>query len=115
MEHGFFHHTTVAQMLDDDSLEQRGCYTAVPDTLRVHDDDGPAGTHAETRCFPSFDASGAEQEILALEERREKTVQRTAASVWGAEAAGADDDVPAVSLHARHCRSFTGHHAKHCV
>lgn len=46
MKHGFLDHLAVAQMLDDDALEELGGDARVPDAVGVDDDDRSARAYA---------------------------------------------------------------------
>ena len=81
MEDRFLHHSAVYQMLDDDSLEQRRRDAGIPDTIGIHDDDGPAATHTETWCLPTFHPIGTEQQAVTLKQRRKELVQLASALV----------------------------------
>ncbi len=67
MKHRLLHHPTVAEMLDDDALEECRSHAGVPDALRVHDDNGSADAHAEARRLATLDATRPEQQSFALE------------------------------------------------
>ena len=92
---------TVAQMLDNYPLEERGSYVPIPDPFRVHDHDRPAAAHAKAWGFPPLHAGGAEEQAFALEQHREQRIERAAAAIGGAEAARAYQDVSRVWLHGR--------------
>ena len=76
MKHRLLHHAPVAQVLDDDALEERRGDARVPDAFRVHDDDRAAGADAEARGLAALHAARAEQQPLPLEEAGEGRVER---------------------------------------
>src|SRR4051812_15772478 len=49
MKHCLLHHSAVAQVFDDDSLQQRWCDVGVPDALGIDHDDRPSGADAQAR------------------------------------------------------------------
>jgi hypothetical protein len=99
MENRLFDDAAITQVLDDDSLEKLRRDTGIPDRIRIHDDDGAAGANSEARRFPPFDPRWAEQEALALQQRRQHRVQIPTSPVRGAETARADEDVAGIVLH----------------
>ena len=81
MEHRFVHDMTVAEMLDDDPLHQRGRDARVPDAFRIHHDHRSAGADAEARCLASFHAARPEQQGLALQQSRKLRVERATLAI----------------------------------
>lgn len=75
MKRGFLHNPAGAEVLDDNALEQRWGDSAIPDAIRIHDDDRATTAHAETRCFTTLYAIRAEEKALSLQQRREETVK----------------------------------------
>lgn len=108
MEHRLLDDTAIAQMFDDDPLEQLRRDTGVPDTLRVDDDDRAARADAEARRLASLDAIGPEQEALALEKGRQQLVQAPAARIRSAKRADANQHVARIWVHTRRGNVF-GH------
>jgi hypothetical protein len=74
VEDGLLYHSAVAQMLDDDSLEERGGNAGVPDALGIDDDDRTAGADAEARSLAALDAARAEEKAFALEKACEMRI-----------------------------------------
>jgi hypothetical protein len=68
----FFHGVTTFQVLDDDSLEQRRRYAAVPDALRVNDNDRTLAANAKTRSFSAFYPTRSEEQALSLQKLGEQ-------------------------------------------
>lgn len=101
MKYRLLHHLSVAQVLDDNALEQGRGHTGVPDAFGIHDDDRSAGTDAEAGRLAAFHAFGSEEQILALEQPGQQAVESTPSTVGCAETSGAHDDMSAVCLHAR--------------
>ena len=99
MKYRFFHNAAALQVLHDDALQQRRGDVCVPDTFRIHDDDRASFADTETRRLPSLDATGSKQEVFALEQCSEQTVQRPAAAVRRAVSARAHDHVMSVRFH----------------
>ena len=58
----------MLQVLDDNSLEELGSDTLVPDSLRIHHNDGTSGTNAKTRSFSALDAGRTKKKTLALKQ-----------------------------------------------
>lgn len=75
MEHRLIDHPPVAQMLDDDPLEQRRRHFLVPHAFRVHDDDRTSRTHAEAGRFAAFDPLRSEQQAFPLQQGRQQAIQ----------------------------------------
>ena len=68
MKYRFINGLSTLEVLNDDSLEQRGCNLRIPDAFRIHDDDRPVAAHAETRSLAAFHAPWAEEQIFPLQE-----------------------------------------------
>ena len=109
MKNCFVHHASIAEMLDDNSLQELGCDAGVPHAFGIHDDDRPAGADTEARGFASLYACRPEEQILALEQAREKAVERSAPAIRRAEPASADEHVSAVCLHMRPANEVIRH------
>jgi hypothetical protein len=99
MKHGLLDDATVAEMLDDDALEQRRCHTRIPHALGVHGDDRPSAAHAEAGRLTPLHAAGPEEQPLALKQRGKLRIESATPTVRRAEAADAHEDVAAVGLH----------------
>lgn len=99
MENGLPDHPAIAQMLGDDPFEELRRDISVPDALWIYGDNWPAFTYAETGRFGSLDAIGVEEEVFALEEPGELTVNGATATIGRAKAAGANEDVAAIRRH----------------
>src|SRR2546423_5053064 len=99
MKHSLVHDASVAQVLDDDALEQRGSDPRIPDALGVHDDDRTTRADTETGRLAALHASRAEEQPLALKQTRQQSVERSSLAVWRAVAADADQNVARVRLH----------------
>ena len=67
MNYGFLDDPALAEMLDDDPLEQRRADVAVPHTFGINNDNGPAPAHAKAWRFAALDARGAEEQSFTLE------------------------------------------------
>ena len=91
----------MLEVLDDDSLQQRGRDLRVPNALRIHDDNRSVAAHAEARCLAPFHAPRAEEQILPLQKLGEKRIELTSARVGRAEIARAYEDMSRVRLHLR--------------
>ena len=83
----------IAQMLNDDALEEGGRHATIPHALWVDDDDRAAGADAEAWCLPALYAGGPEEKALSLEKRRELRVELAAAPIWRAKASDTDEHV----------------------
>jgi hypothetical protein len=81
VENGVLDHSTVTQMLGDDPFEEFGGHVGVPDALRIDGDNRPLFTDAKARRFGPFDAIRVEEEIFALEQPGELTVNGATATV----------------------------------
>lgn len=101
MKHRLLDDMSVAQVLHDDPLEQRGGDSGVPDAFRIHHHDGPAGTDAQAGRLAALHAPRAKQEVFALEQPREQRIQGAPFPVRGAVAASADEHVARIRLHER--------------
>ena len=67
MEHRIFHDAAIAQMFNDDSLEECRRDTGIPDAFGIHDDDRAAGADAKARRFTTLHAPGTEEQPFALQ------------------------------------------------
>ena len=65
----------MLEVLDDDSLQQRGRDLGVPDALRIHDDDRSVAAHAKARSLTPLHALGPKEQILALEQLGQQRVE----------------------------------------
>ena len=92
---------SVFEVLDDDSLEQRGCNLGVPDALRIHHDDRSVAAHAKARGLTALSTPRAKEQILALEQVGQQRVELASAAVGRAEIARAHEHVMRVPLHFR--------------
>jgi hypothetical protein len=101
VKYRLFHYAPVAEVLHDDPLEQLGRNACVPDALRVLDHDRPTCADAEAWRFAAFYPGWSKQEVLSLEQTREKAVQRASLTVRRTEAASADEHVAAIRVHPR--------------
>jgi len=82
MKHRVLHDAPIAQMFNDDPLEQWRRDAGVPDAFGIHDDDRAAGADAETRGFASLYPPWAEQQAFPLEQGREEAVEFPARLIW---------------------------------
>lgn len=57
----------MSQMLDNDALEQRRRYAAIPDAVGIDDDNRTSGANAEARRLTALHATGTEQQSFTLE------------------------------------------------
>ena len=101
MEHRFLDYSTVAQVLDDDALEERGSDAGVPDAFGIDDDNRTAGADSEARSLAALDALGAEEKAFAFEKAGELRIQLAAALIRRAEAACAHQHMAAIWIHQR--------------
>ena len=99
MNHSLVDNPPVLEVLDDDALEQRGRDRTVPDALRVHNDNRPAGADAQTWRLATLDAARAEQQPFTLEKLRQKGVECMTSAIGRAEAARAHQHMSRVRLH----------------
>ena len=81
MKHRLLDYPTLAEVLDDDPLEESRRHSPVPDPLGIDSDDRSAPAHTETRGLAPFDTCGAKEEILALQERGEARIEGAASSL----------------------------------
>lgn len=89
----------VAEVLDDDPFEQRGCHAGIPDAVRIDDDDRPPSAHAEAWRLSALDALRTEKKPFALQEYRKKAIQFAPAVIGRTISAGANKDVPGIRIH----------------
>ena len=73
-----FDNSPIAEMFDDDALEQLRRDAGVPHTFRIHHDDRTAGTHAKAWRLAPLHSRGAEEKSFPLQEPGQKAVQRAA-------------------------------------
>jgi len=99
MEHRIFDHAAVAQMLDDDPLEQFGRDPGIPHPFRVYHDDRAAGADTETGRLTPLHPSRPEEQSFALQQRRQQPIERPPVVVGRAVPARAHEHVPRVRLH----------------
>ena len=88
-------------MLDHNSLQQLRRDVRVPDTLRIDHHNWPTGADAKTWRLAALHAARTEEQVLALEQRRELRVNRTTTAIGRTEAADAHNDVAHIRLHER--------------
>ena len=81
MKHCLLHHSAVAQVFDDESVQQCRCDVGVPDAFGIHHDDRPSGADAQARRLTTLDSTGPEEQVFSLEELREQAVERAAATL----------------------------------
>lgn len=101
MEHGFLDDSTIAQVLDDDALEECWGDASVPDAFGIDNDNRTAGADSEAWRLAALDAIGAEEKTLALEKAGEMLVQLSTALTRRAEAACAHQHMAAIRIHQR--------------
>jgi hypothetical protein len=99
MEHRLLHDPSLAKMLDHDPLQEFRCNARIPDALGVNHDDRSAGADAQARRLAALHAIRPEEEPFALEERREKIIELSAAALRRAKGADAHEHVARVRLH----------------
>jgi hypothetical protein len=99
MKHRVLDDAAVAQMLYDDTLQEGRCHAVIPDALRIYNKDRTAGTDTETRRLTALDAARSKQQSLALQQRRQQTIQLPAATVRRTKTPDAHQDVAAVRVH----------------
>jgi len=87
VENGLSNRLAALEVLDDDSLEQRGRHLGIPDPFRINDNDRPVAADAEARRFTALDAVRAEEQILALQQAREQRIDLASTAVRRAETA----------------------------
>jgi hypothetical protein len=93
MKNCLFDRPPVTQVLDDDAFEQLRRHPRVPDSVRIHRDDGPSGADAQTWCLAALHSPRPEEQALALQEIRQELIQETAATVGRAEGSSTDEHV----------------------
>ncbi len=101
VKNGLLNWLPILEVLDDDSLEQRGCDLRIPNAIRIHDDDRPIAAHSEARRLSALHTSRAEEQILSLQEIGEQRVELASATVGRAEIARAHQHVTRILLHLR--------------
>jgi hypothetical protein len=104
MKHRLLDDPPIAEMFDDNPLQQRGRHAPIPDAVGVDDDDRTATANSEAWRLAALDPRGAKEETLALQERRQQPIQVSPAMVGRTEAADANQDVTSIGVHHRHRR-----------
>lgn len=99
MKSRFFDRDAVSEMFDNDSLEERGGYSIVPDAFGVNDDDGSAAAYSEARSLAALNAARPEKKTLALQEICEERVELRPATPGGAEISGTHKDMSRIGIH----------------
>jgi hypothetical protein len=100
-EHRVANDIPVAQVFDDDPIEERRRDVAVPNAFGVHDDDRASGADAEAGRFTAFDSMRPEQQAFALEKRGKQAIELLAAPIRRTVSADTHENVPGVWLHQR--------------
>ena len=101
VEHRVLDDPAVAQVLDDDTLEERGSDAGVPDAFGIDDDNRTAGADSEAWRLAALDTIGPEEKALALEKAGEMLVELSTALTRRAEAACAHQHMAAIRIHQR--------------
>lgn len=101
---------SMLEMLYHDALQQLGCHSRIPNTFRIHDDDGTGGAYTETRRLATLHSLWPEEKIFALQKLGEQRVDLSSPAIGGAEIAGTHQYVARIGFHLR-LHSFT-HQAK---
>ena len=99
MEHCFLDDTPIAQMFNDDPLQQCGRDAGIPDPFGIHDDDRAAGADAEAGRFAALHAARAKEQTFPLEQCGEQPVEFPPALIRRAKTADAHQDVARVRVH----------------
>src|SRR4029078_4055770 len=97
----FLDHSPVYQVLDDDSLEERGSDTGVPNTVRVYDDDRPTGADTETGRLSALHSVRPEEQSVTLKKGWQELIQLSPAVVGRAKSPDTDQQVPGIGVHSR--------------
>ena len=87
MKNRVFYRLSMLEVLNDDSLEQRGRNLGIPGSFRIDDNDRPIAADAEARRFAALNALRAEEQILALEQAGEQRIDLAPTTVGRAEIA----------------------------
>src|ERR1051325_3530018 len=93
VKHRLLDNPSIAQMLDDDSLQQLRRDAGIPNPFGVDDDDRAARAHAEARGLATLHAARTEQQAFALQERRQHGVERSTTARRRTEVADTNQDV----------------------
>lgn len=101
MKNGLLNRLPTLEVLDDDSLEQRGCDLRIPNAIRIHDDDRPIAAHSEARRLSALHSARAEEQVLSLQELGEQRVELASATVGRTEIARTHEYVTRILLHLR--------------
>ena len=99
MEHCLLDYPAIAQVLDDDALEQPWRHAGIPDTFRIDHDNRPTGADAKTRRLAAFYALGSKEQAFPMKEPSKLRIQGTTAPFRGAEAAHAHEHMARVRFH----------------
>jgi hypothetical protein len=81
IEDGFLHDPTVAEVLDDDALEELGSDASVPHTVGIDDNDRTAGAYSQARRLAALHTTWAKQQSLTLEKRGKARIQLATAAI----------------------------------
>jgi len=81
------------QMLDHDSLKQSRSHSAVPDAIRINDDDRTITANAEAGRLSAFDTIGPEEKAFAVQQVRQQSVALTPERIGRTEISRAHQDV----------------------
>gem|GEM_PF-2526381 len=101
MKYSLINWPSAFQMLDNDSLQQCGRHSAIPDPVGIHDDDRPVATDTEAGCLTALHAPRTKEQIFALEKLGQQRIELASTAVGRAEVAGAYEHVTGVRLHLR--------------
>ena len=99
VKHRLLDDPAIAQMFNDDPLEQGWRDPGVPHALGVHDDDGTARADAKARGFAPLHPTGSEEQAFALQQGGEQAVELSPRLIGRAEAADTYENVSGVGLH----------------
>jgi hypothetical protein len=114
MKDRLVHDPPVAEVLDDDPLEEGWRNACVPDAFRVDHHDRPASAYAEARRLTALHTSRSEEQILAFEQPGEQTVERASSAIRRTESTSADEHVATIRFHVWLADS-SGRHDKRLV
>lgn len=67
MENSLIDYTPVTQMFNHDPLEKSGCDIAVPDALRVDNDDGTTRAHTQAWSLAALHPVWPEKKSFSLQ------------------------------------------------
>src|ERR1700694_4403216 len=96
-----FDRLPMLEVLDHDSLQQRGSNLGVPGSFWIDDNNRPVAADAEAGRFTALDALRAEEQILALQKAGEQRIDLAPTAVRRAKAARTHEHVTRVGLHLR--------------